>query len=42
MIADRFYAEVSDEQVGLVSADLVVWIVFLRDGATSRLDGNPV
>ena len=42
LVKDEFFAEISDEQVGVLSADLLVWLVFLEGGVKSRLEGNPV
>ncbi len=42
LVQDQFFAEVADEQVGVLSADVLVWLVFLDEGVKSRLEGNPL
>lgn len=42
LAGDQFFAEISAEQMQLLEADALVWILFLEDGAKSKIETDPV
>lgn len=42
LAGDQFYAQISGEQVQLLEADVLVWILFLEGGARSRIENDPI
>lgn len=41
LVGDKFYAEISTEQIELVETDALVWISYTETGA-SRIQGQPL
>lgn len=42
LAGDQFFAEIGAEQMQLLEADALVWILFLEDGAKSQIEKDPI